>query len=252
MLDYGADVSIRPEPISNQSVSGSNVALKNAPNIQPAQQGGGKTIVSSVAEYEYWIVADSSELAELPIGHHVFNTIISRNKTVYSDNTLEYTPWIFYSSYGSWPDKGMFNKFEPFSVVNGGIKYNWEKSDVSNILNGLANGRYAVRKVKISSSLKSKIENNAGYSGCSSSKYSIAGTGENCSYTSFATRMWYLVTKEDFRPSNVWFRAPLTTFYSINNYNQNGEFTNNNEVLTYFKSEGLKIAMKLLQIKTSD
>jgi hypothetical protein len=30
VLDYGADVSIRPEPISNQSVSGSNVQLKNA------------------------------------------------------------------------------------------------------------------------------------------------------------------------------------------------------------------------------
>jgi hypothetical protein len=49
VLDYGADVSIRPEPISNQSVSSSNVQLKNAGGVvsQPINNPPTKTTDNS-------------------------------------------------------------------------------------------------------------------------------------------------------------------------------------------------------------
>jgi hypothetical protein len=70
------------------------------------------------------LAADRNELKGLPIGHHVFNAIISRDVINYNDNTADYKPWKFESSYGSWPDEGQFFMNDPFKIGNGGIKYN--------------------------------------------------------------------------------------------------------------------------------
>jgi hypothetical protein len=104
-------------------------------------------------------------------------------------------------------------------------------------------GQYAIRKVKISSNLKTKIQNNVGFSGCSNTQYSIMGFGESCNCTAFATRMWFLVTGEDYRPTALFLRAPLDTFDSIIQSNKNsGQFSNNNNLLYFFKNESVKIA----------
>ena len=206
--------------------AGSDKALifESAGNVSTGQRS-----VREYKEYEFWIVADSQEMKSVElinIGHHVFNAMIERTVRVNGDNSKDYSPWKTRSTAGVWPISGGggFRDDKPWLTVKGGIIDNSrvEIMAIDDILNSRVNGRFAVRKVSINQNFAMKIEQNFDTTGCSRETYSVAGAGKDCSCATFATRMWYLATGEDFRPfgANLWSRTPQAVFDEINNYNR--------------------------------
>jgi hypothetical protein len=214
VLDYGADVSIRPEPVSNQSVSSSNVQLKNAPgNINiTSNQNTDKKVVKEWTDWEYWIVARKRDdlfkvmnAQRQPLVGHAWNAIVKRTYKSYSDGTTDYSSW----KVDTIMEYSPIEKEVPISlrVRNYGVTFN----ETQSILNGdtsFAPRGLAVRKARISEARANWIKSTVNSAGCSSyesqfyNAYSIQVGGNKCNCTDYATRSWYLNTanREDFRP----------------------------------------------------
>ncbi len=222
---------------NNSVVRFSSVKASSQGSLSGTVHVSGKQVVRTEWEYEYWLVADSQTMKAaifFNIGHHVFNALIGRETITYSNGEKETKNWKPVSTFGVWPEQNQFDANQPWKIVDGGIKKNTEDEVdvIKNILAGSLNGIYAVRKVKVSESLMKTITDNAGKSGCSATKYSVAGLGINCSCATFATRMWHVVTGEDFRPYGLFERDPLSIFNAINqfNYRSNNQFAYKNNI----------------------
>ncbi len=101
---------------------------------------------------------------------------------------------------------------------------------IDDILNSRVNGRFAVRKVRISENKANQILNSpAQTTGCDPNKYNVTGTGDSCHCVSFATRAWFINTGsiEDFRPVAAFGRAPseLTQYIIGANTRSRNDFT---------------------------
>ncbi len=153
----------------------------------------------------------------LNVGGHSWVGLIVRDRIKYSDNTIEYTPWTAWKTWGFWGNT---------DTLGMQLNNDYEMTTINKIINSQVNGRYEVRKSRVSKSRAQYIAANPGFTGCDANGYGLntnpLALSTKCICTSFATRHWHFFTSqwEDFRPWGILDRAPADVARKIKDKNE--------------------------------
>jgi hypothetical protein len=203
-------------------------------------------IVNEYYDYEYWIVASGfnlypalfglvsgTELNSMPgSSGHAFNGLIRRKITKFKDGTSNISNW------EAWKTFGLYGHNQGGKY---GLRFDYqiELLTINKILNGdtTINGKFEIRKSKVSFSRANWIINNYNVAGCDENGYNVIGVGDQCNCVIFASRSWDYFTahQENFKPNegvgfNFYNRSPedLANQMRYKRYDKNSQFNNEN------------------------